>query len=261
VGGFFLLVNAWMGFVIANRTGTTIIGALQEKGFSVTESQKVRHEGLNMFEELCWVNTFFQAGTYRCNWGYRYFTEIVNPIPRRFWPGKPYIGLDYALARGQGGADSGDSGGVHATISTGVIGQGVVNFSTIIGPAFAALLMSFWVAFLARLDLQIFEFGRLPLYGLGLILTLNLGRDLTLGTLYPFLFGVMLVWWYERSQSRKVHPPVSRANSSRPQLAAPRPPRRASFTAIGRRRTPRFVPRRGVHSRRLPPGSPRSSEI
>jgi hypothetical protein len=199
LGLFFLLINAWMGFVIANRTGTTIIGALKEKGFSVQENQKVRHEGLNMYEELCWLNTFFQQGSYTCNWGYRYYTELVNPIPRGLWPGKPMIGLDYAFARGQGGSDDVDSGGVYATISTGMIGQGVVNFSTVVGPAFAALLMSFWLVILARLDLHIHEFGRLPLYGLGLILTFNLGRDITLVTLYPFIFGVMLVWWRERS--------------------------------------------------------------
>ncbi len=252
LGIFFVLINAWMGFVIANRTGTTIIAALQEKGFSVKENQKVRHEGLNMFEELCWINTFMELGTYNCNWGYRYFTEVVNPIPRALWSGKPTIGLDYALARGQGGADSGDAGGVYATISTGMIGQGVVNFSTIIGPACSALLMSLWVVVLARMDLQIHEFGRLPLYGLGLILTFNLGRDITLITLYPFVFGAMLVWWYERSQARKVHHPV-RPHSSRPQLAAPRSPRPASSAAFGHRRKPRVIPRRPVHSRPLDP--------
>lgn len=165
-----------------------------------------------MYEELCWVNTFFQQGTFSCNWGYRYYTELVNPIPRFLWPGKPLIGLDYALARGQGGSDDPDSGGVYATISTGMIGQGVVNFGTVVGPAFAALLMSGWVVILARLDLRIHEFGRLPLYGLGLALTLNLGRDIILGTLYPFIFGVLLVWWHERSQpgQRLAMQPVNR---------------------------------------------------
>ena len=38
--------------------------------------------------------------------------------------------------------------------------------------------------------------GRLLLYMLGLVLTFNLGRDITLITLYPFLFGyVMLTVW------------------------------------------------------------------
>jgi len=143
-------------------------------------------------------------GTYNPNWGTRYFAELVNPIPRALWHGKPMIGIDYAIARGQAGGQSGEAG-VYATISTGMIGQGVVNFGRILGPAFAALLMSFWVAILARLDLQIYELGRLPLYALGLILTFNLGRDITLITLYPFVFGAMGIWWLERYHLRS-HP-------------------------------------------------------
>ena len=38
--------------------------------------------------------------------------------------------------------------------------------------------------------------GRLLLYMVGMVLTFNLGRDITLITLYPFLFGfIMLVVW------------------------------------------------------------------
>ncbi len=57
------------------------------------------------------------------NTGARYFAELVNPIPRVLWPGKPLIGFDYAIARGQGwaGAAKGQ-GGIGATISTGMIG-------------------------------------------------------------------------------------------------------------------------------------------
>src|SRR5208282_5657906 len=144
LGGCFLLVNAWMGFVIANRSTMSIVDAFKEKGFTLDTDEKDHHEGLNMYEELCWINTFLQLGTYNPNWGARYFAELVNPIPRALWPGKPLIGIDYAMARGQGGAENTGSAGVYATISTGMIGQGVVNFGRVIGPAFAALLMSFW---------------------------------------------------------------------------------------------------------------------
>ncbi|MGA9776806.1 MAG: hypothetical protein ACLPRE_07595 [Limisphaerales bacterium] len=197
LGGCFLVVNAWMGFVIANRSDMTIIEALKEKGFNLDTDEKVHHEGLNMYEELCWINTFIENGTYKPNWGARYFAELVNPIPRALWPGKPLIGIDYAIARGQAGGGA-NAAGVYATISTGMIGQGVVNFGRVIGPAFAALLMSFWVAILARLDLHIHELGRLPLYALGMILTFNLGRDITLITLYPFVFGYIAVRWLDR---------------------------------------------------------------
>jgi hypothetical protein len=44
--------------------------------------------------------------------------ELVNPIPRGLWPGKPLIGIDYAIARGQlyGDQKEGEAG-VGATIS------------------------------------------------------------------------------------------------------------------------------------------------
>jgi hypothetical protein len=195
----FLVVNAWMGFVIANRSTTSIITAIKEKGFSLTEDAKVHHEGLNMYEELCWISTFIQQGSYSPNWGSRYFADAVNFIPRTIWSGKPLIGIDYAILRGQGAGGEGQAG-VWATISTGMIGQGVVNFGRFLGPAAAALLMSLWAAGLARLDLRIHEIGRLPLYAMGLILTFNLGRDITLITLYPFVFGVALVCVLGRSR-------------------------------------------------------------
>ncbi len=198
LAGFFFVVEGWMAFVISNRSTISISAAIYER--DITEEQ-TRHLGLNMFEELCWINTLIQEGSYNPNWGERYFAEIVNPIPRGIWPDKPYIGIDYAEARGQGGGDD-EQAGVNATISTGMIGQGIVNFGRVWGPAFAALLMSIWVAILAQLDLRGHEVGRLPLYALGIVLTFNLGRDITLITLYTFVIGWALVWYLNRSDRR-----------------------------------------------------------
>lgn len=198
----FLAINTWMKFVIANRSGMSITTAFLEKGVNLGEQKHVHNEGLNMFEELCWVSTFIDNGTYKVNWGARYFAELVNPIPRGLWHGKPLIGLDYAIARGHHVTAA--NGTVDTTIATGFIGQGVVNFGRVLGPAAAAILMSLWVVWLARLDLNIQGLGRLPLYSLGLILTFNLGRDITLITLYPFVFGALAIWWLERHHPQLV---------------------------------------------------------
>jgi hypothetical protein len=196
----FALVSAWFNFVMANRSDMEIATAFSQEGFNLQKNSDIHQEGLNMFEELCWINTFIGDGIYTPNGGQRYLAEIVNPIPRTIWPGKPLIGIDYAILRGQSfdGAEA-SSAGVGATISTGMIGQGVVNFGRLLGPVFAAFLMSLWVAILARLDLFGEELGRIPLYGLGLILTFNLGRDITFLTLYTFIFGSVLVWLVGRS--------------------------------------------------------------
>lgn len=203
----FCVVNFWMGFVIANRLGTSIASAFAEKGFGL-KSDKHRHEGLNMFEELCWMNTFFKQGTYDPTWGARFWSEIVNPVPRALWSGKPMIGIDYAIARGCAGGGGGPgSAGVFATMSTGLIGGGLDNFGRILGPAFAALLMSLWAVLLARLDINIERIGHLCLYPLGLILTFNLGRDITLITLYPFVFGMVGLSVTQHYLGRRSHVP------------------------------------------------------
>ena len=198
----FLVVEGWMRFVIQARSEANIAYLFQQVGVAgVSErlrTNPTKHAGLNMFEELGWINKFIEDGRYTVNNGTRYFAELVNPIPRTLWRNKPMIGIDYAIARGQTFGLRSDklTGGVGATISTGMIGQGVVNFGPFFGVLAAAFLMAFWVAILARQDLLGDKTGRLLLYMLGMVLTFNLGRDITLLTLYPFLFGaIMLFMW------------------------------------------------------------------
>jgi hypothetical protein len=199
VGGF-LVVDFWFSTVMANRMGTSfdIQGALAGQS-SRGDGEKARHEGLNMLEELAWIDHFMVTGAYVPNVGQRYFAELVNPIPRAIWKNKPMIGLDYAVARGQ--SATGSNGEVTATISTGMIGQGVVNFGKILGPIATAALMALWVAILARQDLLGASPGRMVLYAVGFILTFNMGRDITLLVLYPFLFGLWLFQFWQYYQN------------------------------------------------------------
>jgi len=85
----------------------------------------------------------------------------------------------------------------------------VVNFGRVLGPMCAAMIMSFWVAILARLDLQGNNPARLLLCSLGMILTFNMGRDITLFVLYPFVFGYMLLLVWEWQQKKKMAQNVS----------------------------------------------------
>ena len=208
LAGAFLVTEGWMKFVIENRSGSNISMAFSRMGiggvYDQIEATEGKHEGLNMFEELTWVNSFIDKGTYVVNNGTRYFAELVNPIPRAIWPDKPMIGIDYAIARGQAYGDDGNSeGGVGATISTGMIGQGVVNFGTFFGVLAAALLMAFWVSVLARQDLMGEKMGRMLLFFIGCVLTFNLGRDITLITLYPFLFGYIMTSFWSKAHREK----------------------------------------------------------
>jgi hypothetical protein len=207
----FLMIDAWFAFVLEHRAkGESIAGAYkaeQTKESDGTDDtlahKKKKHDGFNIFEELGYINYFIANGTYKVNWGERYFAEIVNPIPRVLWPGKPLIGIDYAIARGMAyGTQAANEGGVACSVSTGMIGQGVVNFGRIGGPIAAALLMAIWVAVLARQDLMGHDIGHLLLYAIGLVLTFNMGRDITLLVIYPFVFGWLLLWWNNKRKAK-----------------------------------------------------------
>lgn len=187
----FMAIESWFSYVIETRSVASIASALQKEE-TEEEGEGARHLGLNMYEELCWINQFIDNGRYEITYGDRYFAELVNPIPRALWPGKPLIGIDYAKARGQGGGTE-ESAGVFATISTGMIGQGVVNFGKFFGPIAAAALMGLWCSLLAKFDLMGIHPGRLALYLLGLVLTVNMGRDITLLVAYPLIFGYIAI--------------------------------------------------------------------
>ncbi|MCW1887319.1 hypothetical protein OKA04_21455 [Luteolibacter flavescens] len=209
----FLFVQLWFSQVMSYRGNEN----LQDMA-SFESSKPVKHLGQDMMKELCWINTFIADGSYLPNWGERYLAEIVAPIPRALWPEKPLIGIDYAIARGFGGSDIGH--GVFATVSTGMIGQGCVNFGRFPGAIVAGFLFATWAAFLSRLWHQRASPLRLALFLVGLGLTFNTGRDLTLLVLFPFLFGYMATRLYERM---------------RPQLAGRETPRTIPPSKMPRR--------------------------
>ena len=229
----FLVFDFWFELVAETRMGrgVTVGDALKQHSENKQRDTEIiemdleiegyKHVGLNMYHELAYMNDFIKQETFMPNWGERYFAEAVNVIPRGLWKNKPLVGVDYAIARGFG-TDEADSsgGGITASIATGMIGQGVVNFGRFLGPMAAALLMSIWVAVLARQDLMGDKPARLLLCCLGLILTFNMGRDITLFVVYPFVFGYALLLAYEWWQKKKMAQNVSASRSSQRKFPA-----------------------------------------
>jgi hypothetical protein len=213
-------VITWFGKVEDFRSQKDLAVFLEEATTEDDDSGPRRSNpvlGQDMLKELCWVNTFIESGRYHPNWGRRYFAEIVNPIPRALWPGKPTVGIDYAIARGFGGAKT--EHGVWASVATGMIGQGCVNFGRFFGVVAAAILYALWAAFLARLWCQRASPFRLALFLIGLGLTLNTGRDLTFLVLFPFAFGFLALKIYERFQ----RPPRKEWRPTRTVAVTPEP--------------------------------------
>ena len=159
--------------------------------------------GLNMIGELCFVNAYLDSGETSPAYGARYLNELLNFVPRAIWPSKPLLGIDYAIWRGHESDDS--ELGVNTTISSGMIGGGVLNFGQILGPVAAGILMAFWAGLLIRWWEQRKSLLRLALFMLGAGLTFNLGRDITLLVLWPVVFAYFFVRLAEIWATRRFH--------------------------------------------------------
>ena len=150
--------------------------------------------GLNMIQELCFVNIYLDSGGTSPAYGARYLNELLNFIPRSIWPSKPMLGIDYAKWRGFEIADSEDGElGVNTTVASGMIGGGVLNFGQIFGPVAAGILMALWAGLLIRWWEQRKSLLRLMLFMLGAALTFNLGRDISMLVLWPVVFAYFFV--------------------------------------------------------------------
>lgn len=193
--GWLVIIYVWFLLVGLYRSDYDMSRFLSVPRTSSKTLLETRHFGLDMLEELCYVNLFIKNGTYQINYGERYMGEFLNFIPRAIWKNKPLLGYDYAVARGFTNLNAGyREVGVTATIATGMIGQGVINFGRFFGVIAASVLMAFWVGLLARHWAERWIIGKAFLFLLGMGLTFNLGRDITLLVLWPFVFASFGVW-------------------------------------------------------------------
>jgi hypothetical protein len=180
-------------------------------------NEDLRQSGLNMIQELCFANAYIGSGAASPSYGGRYLNELLNVIPRVIWPSKPLIGIDYAKWRGL--EDPQSDLGVSATVSTGMIGGGVLNFGPSFGPVAAGVIMALWTGLLIRWWQQRQSLLRLMLFMLGAGLTFNLGRDITLLVLWPVVFSYYFVRLIEIWTSRRF-PAVPQTTTQEPTFAS-----------------------------------------
>ena len=187
----FFCLSEGFKFVTAFR-GTGFRDVLaSENPYELMDEDMQRQSGLNMIQELCFVNVYLGTGGGSPAYGARYLNELLNFVPRMIWPSKPLIGIDYAKWRGFE-SDTSELG-VNTTVSSGMIGGGVLNFGQIFGPVAAGILMALWTGLLIRWWEQRKSLLRLVLFMLGVGLTFNLGRDISLLVLWPVIFAYFFV--------------------------------------------------------------------
>ena len=187
----FFCLNEGFKFVTAFRDTGGYREVLASENPYELMNEDARTSGLNMIQELCFVNTYLGTGGGSPAYGARYLNELLNFVPRVIWPSKPMIGIDYAKWRGFESDDS--ELGVNTTISSGMIGGGVLNFGQIFGPVAAGILMALWTGLLIRWWAQRKSLLRLVLFMLGVGLTFNIGRDISMLVLWPVIFAYFFV--------------------------------------------------------------------
>jgi hypothetical protein len=172
--------------------------------------EDAKHAGLNMPEELIYINDYQQQGLLQPEIGYEYFAQAVNFVPRFLWPSKPFPGEKFAGLR-----VGYYRGVVAATISNGLIGQGVQNFGPWVGPLAPAMLLALLIRWMCRFPLAGAPFLRVSLVIFLMALIPNLGRDITLMNLWPAVFGIVGVFFWERSASGRRVIAGNKANVNR----------------------------------------------
>jgi oligosaccharide repeat unit polymerase len=156
--------------------------------------EDAKHDGLNMPEELIYINGYQEKGMLTPEWGYEYFAQAVNFVPRFIWPGKPFPGEKFSALR-----VGYFQGQVAATISNGLVGQGVQNFGPWVGPLAPAVILSLLIRWMCRIPLSGAPVPRVLLVIFLMALIPNLGRDITLMNLWPAVFGFVGVRIWERT--------------------------------------------------------------
>jgi oligosaccharide repeat unit polymerase len=191
----FVCLDQGFRFVTANRDNGGFREVLaSENPYEELVDRDLPQSGLNMIQELCFVNVYLGTGGGSPAYGARYLSELCNFVPRVIWPSKPLLGIDYAKWRGfESEHDENGELGVNTTVSSGMIGGGVLNFGQILGPVAAGILMALWTGLLVRWWQQRQSLLRLVLFMLGVGLTFNLGRDITLLVLWPAIFAYCFV--------------------------------------------------------------------
>jgi oligosaccharide repeat unit polymerase len=96
--------------------------------FSWEARNRAQYVGNEMFRELLFITSKVPAvGDYQ--YGYNYYVQLVNPIPRFLWPDKPTLDTGLLMASMYGEVDT--HGEAILTISPGLIGEMYLSFGVI----------------------------------------------------------------------------------------------------------------------------------
>jgi oligosaccharide repeat unit polymerase len=200
----FVLINSIMLVVIEFRNEGFSSFTWDNNPFFTKKEKIVKHQGLNMLEELMILNEYQERNIMDVEFGGNYFANAVNFVPRGLWKDKPFPGKKFAELRV--GYYQGD---VAATISHGLVGQGVTNFGRWLGPSAPAILLACFIAWACSYPTRGHRFLRSMMVMVSLAVIPNFGRDITLFSAWPIVFGAVAVRVFEQYFWKKRLAPIT----------------------------------------------------
>jgi oligosaccharide repeat unit polymerase len=181
-----LLYGLMAALVISRTTGTFSwedrVKAYDAAAFGV---------GNEMFRELLFITSKVPAATDYL-YGYSYYVQLVNPIPRFLWPDKPIMDAGILMANMYGEVSA--SGEAYLTVAPGLIGEMYLNFG-VLGILGLSVLCGWLVkGWDAIPHLFGHSLATMMYYSGGLGVLFVMGRGFSMGALYGLLGLALLAW-------------------------------------------------------------------
>jgi oligosaccharide repeat unit polymerase len=178
VGGYFL-----SAIIVAGRN---------EGHFDTNAALDTEYVGVEMFRELLFVVRAHDNGM-PPQYGLTYLTQLVNPIPRAIWPGKPVADAGLIMAAAYGAVDR--NGEPVMTVSPGFLGEAYLNFGflgLLVVPVVAGVLVRSWDRLV---PVASSSFPALLVYAAGLPTIMASARSFNFSNYYPLcaLFALLFV--------------------------------------------------------------------
>lgn len=190
-----MLIAALLVLPLVYQLMAAIVISRGEGEFSWESHKKAEYVGNEMFRELLFIQRKVpQQLDYQ--YGYVYYVQIVNPIPRFLWPDKPTLDTGLLMADMYGEVDA--TGEATLTVSPGLIGEMYLNFGW-----FGVVGLSAFGGWLVRGWDQIVELNPDSMvvrvyHAAGLAVLFIMGRSFTMNMFYGLLSFALLAWVFQR---------------------------------------------------------------
>lgn len=191
-----LILAALLTVPLVYQLMAAIVISRGEGEFSWESGQKAEYVGNEMFRELLFIRQKVPAQI-DYQYGYVYYVQLVNPIPRFLWEGKPTLDTGLMMADLYGAVDEG-TGEATLTVSPGLIGEMYLNFGWlgVVGlSAFGGWLVRGWDRIAEENAGSIVT---MVYYVAGLAVLFIMGRSFTMGMFYGLLSFALLALVFQR---------------------------------------------------------------